>query len=91
MKKTVVEYYCDLCESKIDLKKLEKRELSTTKKSLETEVQVLFTTEQTEGQPTTPYIQSTGLHLCQECFNKYKASLPISASGAQGHNNYRWR
>lgn len=79
MKKTLVSYYCDLCEEKI-----------IREDYVGISVDVLFTTEQTEGYPTEPYIQTNPIDFCHKCFDKYKKSL-IMASGAQGRNSYRFR
>jgi len=49
---------------------------------------VRFTTEQTEGRATTPYLSGEKLDLCKEHYQQYIDSLPLVGSGAQGYNEY---
>ena len=53
------------------------------------DIQVVFTTEQTEGRTTKPYLYMAKLDLCQDHFNDIiDKKRMIQASGAQGHNKY---
>ena len=70
-KKTVTIFTCDLCGKEI--------------KTKEVTLPVRFTTEQTEGRPTKPYITIDKMDLCDDCLSKVTV---ITAHGAQGHNEY---
>lgn len=50
---------------------------------------VVFTTEQTEGKSSAPYIDMCELDLCKEHYNDFLFTSPLTAIGAQGHNEYR--
>ncbi len=54
-------------------------------------VSVRFTTEQTEGRSTTPYLSGEKLDLCSVHFQKYIDRLPLVGSGAQGFNDYTFK
>ena len=54
-------------------------------------LQVIFTTEQTEGRPIKPHPINVNLDLCLSCFQKVCEGHAIFASGAQGYNNYWFR
>lgn len=51
-------------------------------------VQVVFTTEQTEGRPTSPHLSSETMDLCDSCAQRLIERWPIRGAGAQGHNTY---
>lgn len=51
-------------------------------------ISVRFTTEQTEGRSTTPYLSGEKLDLCEEHYQKYIDNLPLTGSGAMGYNEY---
>lgn len=52
-------------------------------------IQVIFTTEQTEGRGVKPYLQTVVIDICEECLEKLvKNQKYIIASGAQGYNTY---
>ena len=69
---------CDLCEAKIPAQ------------SKKIQIQMVFTTEQTEGWPTKPYLDFVSIYCCNDCLDKIIEDQPVLASGAQGHNRYRW-
>jgi hypothetical protein len=52
-------------------------------------MQVIFTTEQTEGRSSKRYFSNQTLDLCQSCLDKALKGQYIMADGAQGFNNYR--
>jgi len=70
---------CDLC----------KEELPAQSKKVA--VQMVFTTEQTEGRSTTPYLSLESIDCCKKCLDRLIDSHPLHASGAQGYNDYQWR
>lgn len=49
---------------------------------------VTFLTEQTEGTARFPYIDFKQLDLCDMHYNEFLFNNPLTANGAQGHNNY---
>lgn len=52
-------------------------------------MQVVFTTEQTEGTLIEPYLLNVSLDLCGECLEKIVSERRyIEGAGAQGHNVY---
>lgn len=51
-------------------------------------ITVVFTTEQTEGRSTPPYLEGAKLDFCKEHYQQYINTAPLKAEGAQGHNKY---
>ena len=52
-------------------------------------MQVIFTTEQTEGRSCKPYFEIIDLDLCEACLQKIlKERVYIKAHGAMGYNEY---
>lgn len=74
---TRTEHICDKCGMPATL--------------LKVNVPMRFTTEQTEGRPTKPYLEINKMDLCQPCMDRIIDGQPLSASGAQGHNQYIFR
>ena len=73
MQKTTIEYYCDICKTKVS-------------NLITINYPVLFTTEQDEGRSVnTPYVSQERLEICSECKNKI---IKLRASGCQGYNQY---
>ena len=68
---------CDICRNEI-----------TEHDCINISYPVVFLTEQTEGRPTTPYINQKQLDMCKTCAKK---ALKVEATGAQGYNNYTIR
>lgn len=54
-------------------------------------ISVRFTTEQTEGRSTTPYLSGEKLDMCKDHYQEYIDSLPLVATGAQGYNDYTFK
>ena len=53
------------------------------------ELDVIFTTEQTEGRSCKPYLKRNKIDICDECKDKIlKGGVYIHAAGAQGYNKY---
>lgn len=76
MRKETIVIECDVCKEKV----------CTTVDSIK--MQIVFTTEQTEGRSTKPYFSSHNLDLCEKCLNKALTGNYIFGHGAQGHNTY---
>lgn len=76
MKKTIEEYYCDVC------KKQTQDVLPKIK------IQVIFTTEQTEGRSIKPYLSNQDLEICGLCQDHVLKGNYIFGHGAMGHNDY---
>ena len=74
MKKETIEYLCDTCGKPATHK--------------DGKVQVIFTTEQTEGRSTGRYLSSENIDLCDPCMEKLLRGSYIFGSGAQGNNEY---
>lgn len=49
---------------------------------------VWFDTEQNEGRPTEPYLDTVKIDLCPECAER---AIRIRASGCMGINEYRMK
>lgn len=73
MKKTTVQYFCDVCRNEAN-------------KLTEIKYPVIFHTEQTEGRSCSPYISTQLLECCDSCINKI---LRLHGWGAQGDNDYK--
>ena len=54
----------------------------------DTKLQVIFTTDQTEGRSGRPYLDNITIDLCDECMAKVLDGRAIFANGAMGHNEY---
>lgn len=75
MKQT--KYFCDIKECE--------NETMEEKKHM----QVIFTTDQTEGRSRDPYLSLEEFHICDPCLKKViKSGKYIVGSGAQGYNTY---
>jgi hypothetical protein len=73
MKKTITS--CDVCGSEIEV--------------AEFLMQVIFTTNQTDGIGCVPYFTMQKMDLCEKCLQEIiKTGKYIFASGAQGYNKY---
>lgn len=71
---TITKHQCDICEKPAV--------------NLQIRIQVVFTTEQTEGRPCSPHLVDEVMDLCGGCLARIIERHPIRASGAQGHNTY---
>lgn len=71
---TITTHKCDICGSDAT--------------HLKQKLQVVFTTEQTEGRPMSPHLSDQSLDLCERCLGRIIDRHPVRASGAQGHNTY---
>jgi hypothetical protein len=60
------------------------------RKAIEKDVrmQIIFTTEQTEGYPTKHHFSMEKIDLCEECYAHALKGNYIFGSGAQGYNKY---
>ncbi len=55
------------------------------------DIQVIFTTDQTEGRSCTPYLSNEKVDICVDCLIKVLEGNYIWANGAQGHNTYYFK
>jgi hypothetical protein len=55
------------------------------------EIQVIFTTDQTEGRSISPYLSREKVEICQDCMNKILQGNYLFAHGAQGYNTYYFK
>lgn len=61
-------------------------------KQTETKIQVIFTTNQTDGYPSQPYLNDTNrLDMCDQCMDHVLKGNYIFAHGAQGFNTYYFK
>ncbi len=74
---TITTHKCDLCGG--------------GNPNLKQRIPVVFTTEQTEGRPCKPHLTTETLDVCNACMDRIVESYPLTASGAQGCNTYKWR
>jgi hypothetical protein len=72
-------YHCDIkgCDKEAEVKGQE--------------LQIIFTTEQTEGRLVKPYLQMEKLDICAACLLTVLSGEAIWAHGAQGHNTYHFK
>ena len=75
MRKTVEVVKCDICNHK-------------NKEIKEVKLDVIFTTEQTEGRGVEPYLQRKTLDICDPCKEHILKGNYIFGSGAMGFNTY---
>lgn len=75
MKKEEIKYFCDICG-----------ENTKEKDIFQVNYPVIFTTNQTDGASSKPYIEQKQLDICRHCADKV---LKITASGCQGYNEYK--
>lgn len=75
MGKKPEEYFCDVCKDPI-------------LKGSKTEIQVIFTTEQTEGRGVPNYLSDESIDMCKKCHDHVLKGNYLFGHGAQGYNNY---
>ena len=78
MKEVIENVYCDICHERANNHK---------------KIQVIFTTNQTDGYKCEPYIDegTRPLDLCDKCLKRILDGNYVFASGAQGYNNYYFK
>lgn len=81
MKKVTTEIFCDICNKN----KYPKETIKNT------ELTVIFTTEQTEGLRVKPYLSNQKIDICPECLATILQGNMLFAEGAQGCNKYYFR
>ena len=67
MKKTIEQYFCDLCYKESDVQKIK--------------FPVVFHTEQTEGRSCDPYVSMQDIDMCGECRRKVLSIHGYGAQG----------
>lgn len=80
---------CDICKEEIET--LIARNANFTGVPERKEIEVIFTTEQTEGRSTTPYLSSERIDICNKCLRKKLEGIALYAWGAQGYNEYSFK
>ena len=75
MIKTTVTITCDVCKGDSNIKSIGK-------------LQVIQTTEQTEGRNCTPYLSEKSIDLCDKCYSRILSGHYLFAAGAMGYNDY---
>lgn len=79
MRKKIEEIKCDICSC----------DISKAKEPIR--MQVIFTSDQTEGRASKPYFDYNNLDLCENCLSSVLSGNYIFAYGAQGHNIYYFK
>lgn len=64
---------------------------SNEAKHIEKTIQVIFTTNQTDGSSTSPYLSIVEIDLCDICLAKILEGNMLHGTGAQGHNIYKFK
>lgn len=77
MKTTITTCTCDVCKKEATI--------------LDKTIQVIFTTEQTEGRSVKPYLCDKKMDLCEDCMKRRLSGESIFANGAQGYNSYYFK
>lgn len=72
----VVKCHCDICNAE-GVKNVD--------------IQVIFTTEQTEGRSTKPYLYNQNIDICDDCLQKRLKGESLYAQGAMGFNKYYFK
>lgn len=75
MKKEEIKYFCDICKKETNYEGC-----------FRVNYPVIFTTNQTDGVASKPYIEHKQIDICRDCADKV---LKITASGCQGYNEYK--
>lgn len=78
--KTMVKIWCDIKDCPIIENIKQKQSL-----------QVIFVTEQTEGQSCNPYLRTETFDICSNCYKKVLNGKSIFARGAQGYNTFYFK
>ena len=77
--------------STIEIVKCDLNNCGSEKEVKLTNLNVVFTTEQTEGRPIKPHLTNESLDICNKCMDRVLKGEMIFANGAQGHNNYYFK
>lgn len=77
MKIEEIKYFCDVCKKETNYEGC-----------FRVNYPVIFTTNQTDGVASKPYIEQKQIDICRDCADKI---LKITASGCQGYNEYKVR
>ncbi len=80
MKKTTIS--CDICGLELH------SEIEDFQDEFGKKLQVIFTTEQTEGKSCAPHLCMENIDICKACYKKVLEGKAIFAHGAQGFNTY---
>ena len=64
---------------------------STAPQNVQKRIQVIFTTDQTEGRSVKPYLSEADIDICAKCLDNVLEGNYIYANGAMGHNEYYFK
>lgn len=73
-----IETLCDICGEDVGCNK-------------ENTIQVIFTTDQTEGRSCKPYLSIEKMDICNVCLDRRTRGESIYGYGAQGYNKYYFK
>ena len=95
------EISCDICKKHIGSEKLTKddirnKEVSSIPRLLfstqfDRSISVVFTTNQTDGYPTKPYLSQEVVTICDDCLGHVFNGQQLFGEGAQGRNTYSFK
>ena len=68
---------CDVCEN--------------DKEVCSKNINIIFTTEQTEGRSVEPYLSLNKIDICVKCLAKVISGNMLFGEGAMGHNRYYFK
>ena len=85
MRKKIEIVECDICENRSDSGEVAQLIIEPIS------LQLIFTSEQTEGRNITPYLTTENLDVCTYCKERILSGNYVYGCGAQGHNSYGFR
>lgn len=90
---------CDVCGKETEIKKIVRNDIHRLDGIQVTEmlfptpniISVVFTTNQTDGYPSEPYLSTERIDFCDECKKKIFEGKQLFAYGCQGYNTYYFK
>jgi len=78
----IKQYRCDICKN---------ADVKQDSDGRDVRLQVIFTTEQTEGRSCKPYLSLAKVDICPACLKRVIAGEALWGHGAQGWNTYYFK
>lgn len=91
---------CDVCKKEVERKEFVRNDIRRMESKnhvvemmfpTPNSISVVFTTNQTDGYPSKPYLSTERIDLCTECKGKVFEGKQLFAYGAQGYNTYYFK
>lgn len=86
MEKTVHTTTCDICKKQECIEN--GLNVAIMRQIHPRKVQVIFTTDQTEGRSHKPYLTLETPDICSDCYKRILKGEALYGAGAQGYNEY---